>query len=67
MTTETIIETLSVGNAEGEQVEVTLRGKPEAVIKALIDGLPREALMQLGDALSTELAKRSDEASGSTK
>jgi hypothetical protein len=67
MTTDMIIDTLNVGNVEGEYIEVSLRGKPEAIIRALIDGLPREALLQLGEALTRELAKRRDEASGSTK
>lgn len=45
-------------NGKDENIEVTLRGKPEHVIKALVSGMPREALEQFGEALAEELKKR---------
>jgi hypothetical protein len=60
MTTEMVIDRLKVGNADDGQLEVTLRGKPEAIMHALVSGLDREALLQLQDALTTEIAKRHD-------
>jgi hypothetical protein len=50
-------------NSGDESIEITLRGKPDAVIAALATGLPREALMQFKEAMESELAKRRDEAS----
>jgi hypothetical protein len=49
-----------------ESVEVTLRGSPDAVIKALVNGMPREALKQFSDALQVELDRRSVEAQTET-
>lgn len=63
MTTEMVIDTLKVGDADDGQLEVTLRGKPAAIMQALVSGLDREALLQLQDALTTEMAKRRDGAS----
>lgn len=55
------IDTVEITSGqEADQLEVTvkLKGEPEAVIKALCHGLPREALMQMQEALGAELAKR---------
>lgn len=51
---------IEITNGKDENIEVTLtlRGKPEHVIKALVSGMPREALEQLRDALGEELEKR---------
>lgn len=52
------IEITQGQQADELEVTVKLKGEPEAVIKALCHGLPREALMQMQDALGAELAKR---------
>lgn len=53
------IETIEITNtAAGEDMEITLRGKPERIIQVLIGGLPREALMQVHEALAVEMSKR---------
>ena len=45
---------------EADELGVTLsiKGQPSEVIKVLVDGLPREALIQLKDAFEAEVAKR---------
>lgn len=55
----TTMEAIAIrkGDADDE-MEVTIRGKSEAVIDALIHGLPKEGLQQLHDAIGAELAKR---------
>ncbi len=40
------------------EVNVVLRGKPEAVILAMAHGLPREALQAIHDALGAEVRRR---------
>ncbi len=56
MTIETI--ELAVANGKGSELEITLRGQAEKVIEVLIGGLPREALLELHEALGVELTKR---------
>ena len=59
MTIETM--DLEITNGAEESIEITLRGKPDAMIHALVCGLPREALLQLNEALAAELEKRRHE------
>jgi hypothetical protein len=54
----TAVEIIEGQDADELEIEVKLKGKPDAVINALCNGLPREVLTQLQDALSAELAKR---------
>lgn len=59
----TIVTEIEINNACADNdVEVTLRGDITKVMNVLIGGLGREALQQLSDAMSAELAKSSDEA-----
>jgi hypothetical protein len=53
-----MIEQIDVRGATDGSLEVTLRGKPDAVIKTLVSGLPLEALEQFHAALQTEIQKR---------
>jgi hypothetical protein len=55
-----VIESIKIGNVEGEdmQVSLTMRGVPEKVIEVLAHGLPREALLQIRDAIAAELENR---------
>ena len=57
---------MSVGTIEVEltnetsnEVEVTLRGEASQIVRVLVGGMPREALVQISHALSAEIAKRS--------
>jgi len=58
----TVIEAIEIGNGEGELMTVTMRGTAENIVKVLVEGLPREALEQIRDAMSAELVKRRGEA-----
>ncbi len=49
---------INKSTGDSEQVEITYRGEPGAVIHAMVNGLPREALVEVQDALERELAKR---------
>lgn len=53
-----MVETIAIGQAEDNKLTITLRGDAEALIKVLINGLPREALIQINDALVRELDAR---------
>lgn len=54
------IEQIKVGNVPDDKLAVTLtlKGDPHDVIAALANGLPREALEKLRDALEDELQAR---------
>lgn len=54
------IEQIHVGNVPDDKlaVTITLKGDPNDVITALANGLPREALEKLRDALEDELQAR---------
>lgn len=54
----TTIEEIDIKDAKDGDLEVTLRGKAEEVVKVLVGGLPFEALEQVRDAMQEELAKR---------
>jgi hypothetical protein len=54
-------------SAIGDELEITMRGTPEKIVQVLVSGLPREALMQLNDALAAEIASRAVEAQDATK
>jgi hypothetical protein len=60
------IHTIQIRNApddlRDEMLEVTMRGKAEEIVKVLVNGLPREALEQVRDAMTDELAIRRGEA-----
>lgn len=49
---------IEITNDEDDSLEITMRGKPEKLIHALVNGLDRESLVAINDALSAELAKR---------
>lgn len=53
-----MIEQIEVGNATDDKLQITLRGDATEIVKALVNGLPREALLALKEALDTELAAR---------
>lgn len=53
-----IIEQIKIENATDDLLTVTLRGKPEALIHALVHGLEPESLIAIKDALDAELATR---------
>jgi len=57
-----VIETVEIGKAFGDQLEVTMRGTAQQIVGVLVNGLPREALEQVRYAMEAELAKRRDEA-----
>lgn len=46
-----------------DMLEITMRGKPADLIKALVNGLDRASLVQIQEALSEELARRTSERS----
>ena len=46
------------GGVSDSDLKVTIKGRPTAVIQALVDGLPVEALQQIHDALENALADR---------
>ena len=54
------IETIAIEQAKDDEkaVEVTIRGDPAQIIPALVNGLPREALEQIRDAIQAELKSR---------
>ena len=52
------IDAISIGPAPDDQLTITMRGSTESVIKVLVHGLKRESLLQLNDALTSELALR---------
>jgi hypothetical protein len=54
----TTIDQIHVGNAEGGDLEVTLRGEPKAIINALAQGLSDEDLRRIEAALADELKRR---------
>jgi hypothetical protein len=56
------IEAVEITNATDDELEVTMRGKPEAIIQALVSGVGGEALVQIRDAMDAELRRRRDEA-----
>lgn len=43
---------------QDEMLEITMRGKPDALIHALVNGLDRKSLAAISEALAEELAKR---------
>lgn len=43
------------------EVSVVLRGKPEAVVGAMVNGFPRAAIESLRDAFDEELRRRKDQ------
>lgn len=51
---------LRISRAKTNKLSVTMRitGDPEAVIGAIANGLPREALIDFKDALDREMRKR---------
>lgn len=55
---ETVIDIDIANGKQDDELEVTMRGTPDAVVKALVGGLSREALKQLHDALGAEIEKR---------
>jgi hypothetical protein len=60
------VEHIEVGkvNDEDELLTVTLRGKPEQLVKALVHGLPRASLVALQEALGAELNARARKVAG---
>lgn len=44
--------------AKEDELEVTLRGEPSAIVQTLTSGLSRASLLQIHRALAVELAKR---------
>jgi RNA:NAD 2'-phosphotransferase (TPT1/KptA family) len=55
------IETIQIGNAEGHDITVTMRGKAEDIMKVLVNGLTREALEQIQVAIIHEIKMRRDQ------
>lgn len=55
------IETIQIGNATDDQLSVTLKGSATDIIRVLVNGLPREALQQINDAIVAELDTRERE------
>lgn len=55
---ETVMESIVIGNAEGDGLTVTMRGDTATIIKVLVNGLPREALVQLSESIRQELSRR---------
>lgn len=49
---------IEVSESEESTVQITLRGKPKALIAALMNGLPVESLAQLHAVFSAELARQ---------
>lgn len=53
---------ISFGNSEGDELEVTMRGDAEAIIRVLCTGLPVEDLKVVAAALQVELENRREAA-----
>ena len=53
-----MISEIHVGNAADDKLSITMRGEATEIVKVLTNGLPREALEQLRDAMEAELARR---------
>lgn len=62
-----MIDTIAIGQAEGDGLKVTLRGDAAHIIAVLAHGLPREALEQLGEAIARELDVRRQKGSQTVK
>ncbi len=53
------IDTIQFANAPNEDgLTVTMRGDPAQIVRVLVNGLPREAIQQLHQALQVELQHR---------
>lgn len=64
----TVLETeVQISGRAGSEIEVTLRGSGEKIFSVLINGMSVDELMQLSNAISTELGKNLDEAQAVTK
>jgi hypothetical protein len=52
------IDSVRVTKTDRDDLEITLRGTPAAIVDVLAEGMPREALEQLADAIQHELDRR---------
>src|ERR1051325_1629282 len=53
---------VQIGNGLGDDLELTMRGKPEAIVNVLVHGLERDSLQRIADELAAELARRAEDA-----
>jgi hypothetical protein len=58
-----VIEEIQIKNSKrlGNDCEITMRGTPENLMRVLVEGMPREGLEQLKDALEAEMVKRAEQ------
>jgi hypothetical protein len=49
---------VEITNGLGDDIEVTIKGNPANVVKALVKGIGPEALMKMQEAIEAELRKR---------
>lgn len=54
---------IEVEESVGDDLSVTLRGDPKAIVEALVSGVGHEALIAFKDALEVEIAKRAKDRS----
>jgi hypothetical protein len=53
---------VQIGNGLGDDLELTMRGKPEAIVNVLVHGLERDSLQRIADELAAALARRAEDA-----